>query len=69
LRHARIDAGWTQQGLANALGTLTATHSQIEPTQRKIDLLELRGYLAVIGVSVVDFVAQVHRDLNPTGDD
>jgi transcriptional regulator with XRE-family HTH domain len=69
LRHARLNAGWTQHDVAIALGIPIPTLSQIERGYRKIDLLEACAYLTVIGVAFVNFVAYVRYQVSSSGDD
>ncbi len=55
LRKARDGAGMTQQQLADALGVHQTVVSKAELAVRRIDVIELRAWLRVLGLSLVEF--------------
>lgn len=56
LREAREKAGLRQVDLANRLGQPQSLISKIESGERRVDLVELRGICAALGVDLVKFV-------------
>ncbi len=63
LREVRAEAGLTQTALADALGEPQSTVSRVEVGQRRLDLLELRQWLAPLGVSAEEFVRRLEERL------
>lgn len=63
LRSKREGKGVTQAQLADKLGVNKNFISKIETCDRRLDLIELRQICQVLGISFVDFVAEVERDI------
>lgn len=63
LRSKREGKGVTQAQLADKLGVNQNFISKIETCDRRLDLIELRQICQVLGISFVDFVAEVERDI------
>ncbi len=63
LRSKREGKGVTQVQLADKLGVNQNFISKIETCDRRLDLIELRQICQVLGLSFVDFVAEVERDI------
>ena len=63
LRAKREEKGMTQMQLAERLGVNQTFVSRIETCDRRLDLIELRQICQVLGISFVDFVAEVERDI------
>ena len=63
LRAKREEKGVTQMQLAERLGVNQTFVSRIETCDRRLDLIELRQICQVLGISFVDFVAEVERDI------
>ena len=63
LRSKREGKGVTQVQLADKLGVNQNFISKIETCDRRLDLIELRQICQVSGLSFVDFVAEVERDI------
>ena len=56
LRQLRIDAGLRQEDLAVRLGAYQTLITKIETGQRRLDLPELRAYVAALGLDLSAFV-------------
>lgn len=56
LKEMRQASGITQMAFAEALGRSQSHISDIESGTRRLDLVQLRDYCAVCGVSLVTFV-------------
>jgi len=63
LRGKREKLGITQIQLAELLKVNQTFVSRIETCDRRLDLIELRQICQVLGISFVDFVAEVERDI------
>ena len=63
LRGKREKLGVTQIQLAELLKVNQTFVSRIETCDRRLDLIELRQICQVLGISFVDFVAEVERDI------
>ena len=63
LRSKREGKGVTQAQLADKLGVNQNFISKIETCDRRLDLIELRQICQVLGISFVDFVTEVERDI------
>ena len=63
IKHYREQANLTQVQLADKLGVNKNFISKIETCDRRLDLIELRQICQVLGLSFVDFVAEVERDI------
>lgn len=67
LRGKREKLGITQIQLAELLKVNQTFVSRIETCDRRLDLIELRQICQVLGISFVDFVAEVERDILSKG--
>ena len=63
LRGKREKLGVTQVQLAELLKVNQTFVSRIETCDRRLDFIELRQICQVLGISFVDFVAEVERDI------
>jgi transcriptional regulator with XRE-family HTH domain len=63
LRAARKRAGVTQVELAARLGETQSFVSKCERGERRIDVLELRTFCEVMGISLSTFVERLERRL------
>jgi transcriptional regulator with XRE-family HTH domain len=63
LRQMRTEAGLTQTEIAQRLGQPQSFVSKYESGERRLDVLELRGVCAVVGVSLADFVQRLEQAL------
>lgn len=65
LRSKREECGITQKILANMLEKPQAYISKIETCERRMDIIELRAFCNVLGISIIDFVKEVETELVP----
>lgn len=63
LRSKREERGVTQSQLAELLNVNQAFISKIETCERRLDIIELRNICQVLGISFVDFIQEVDRDI------
>ena len=63
LRFARKAAGLTQKQLAERLGQTQSFVSKCERGERRIDIVELRGFCQAIGISLNDFILQLETSI------
>jgi len=63
LRAVREEAGLTQQIVATKLGTTQTIISKCERGERRLDVIELRDWCAVLGVNMLDFIARLETIL------
>ncbi len=63
LREAREAADLTQVDLAEKLGQSQSFVSKCERGERRLDLIQLRTICHVLGISLVDFVKGLEREL------
>lgn len=63
LRSKREEKGVTQTQLAELLNVKQAFISKIEICERRLDIIELHSICQVLGVSFVDFMQEVDRDI------
>lgn len=63
LEAARKRAGLTQAQVAKAVAWTQSAVSKVERGERRLDILELRQFCRAFGVSLVDFVAELDKDL------
>lgn len=64
LRKVRINAALTQGELAKRLGQTQSFVSKVERGERRLDVVELRAFCGVLGVSFSSFTKQLERILN-----
>lgn len=62
LREARIEAGLTQQALADSLGRPQSLVAKIEGYERRLDILELLEIADFIGVDPIKLIREELRD-------
>ena len=67
LREAREHAGLTQVQLAEKLGQSQSFVSKAERGDRRLDIVQLRTVLKVLGVSLPDFVRRLESELEEGG--
>ena len=63
LREARKAAGLTQEQVAECLGQTQSFVSKCERGERRIDLVELRGFCQAIGISLTDFTLHLETSI------
>lgn len=63
LRDARVSQGVTQKQLAELLGCNQTIISKIETLERRIDIIELRTICQNIGISFIDFIINIEKEL------
>ena len=63
IREMRVTAGLTQAECAEALGRPQSFVSNVESGDRRLDLLQLREYCAVCGVSLTSFIKRFEAAL------
>lgn len=61
LRERREAGGLTQVELAERLGETQPYVSKVERGDRRLDLVQLRGYCRALGVPLADFVAEFDK--------
>lgn len=66
LRSYRVEAGLTQQQLADRLGVIQTLVSKVESRERRLDVIELVSYLKPLGRSVQELLDAVEA-LVPEG--
>lgn len=67
LRQYREEAGMSQGELATALQVTQSSISKIEsPVDRRLDLIEMKAYLAPLGKKLSDLAADLERELSWT---
>ena len=64
LREARERAGVTQVELAAKLRQTQSFVSKVELGDSRVDLIQLRTILGAVGVSLIDFVERLERELS-----
>ncbi len=63
LRSKREMGGVTQAQLAELLKVNQAFVSKVETCERRLDIIELHHICQVLGISFVDFIQEVDRDI------
>lgn len=63
LRSKREMGGVTQVQLAELLKVNQAFVSKVETCERRLDIIELHHICQVLGISSVDFIQEVDRDI------
>ena len=63
LRQARQRARLTQVDLAKRLRITQSLFSKMERGTRRLDIVEMRNILRVLGVSLVDFAESLEQEL------
>jgi len=63
LKSARLEAGLTQEQLAERLSVPQSFVSKYESGERKLDLIELRNICRALGISLLSFVRQFDESL------
>lgn len=61
---ARKASGLTQEQVAERVGQTQAFVSRCEQGQRRLDIIELRTFLRVFGVSFDDFAISLNHELS-----
>jgi transcriptional regulator with XRE-family HTH domain len=63
LRQVRLEAGLTQNELADRLGVTQVFVSKSERGERRIDVLELARFCAVMGSSLASFALRLEQSV------
>jgi transcriptional regulator with XRE-family HTH domain len=66
LREVREQSGLTQIDLAARLGQTQSFVSKVERGDRRLDIIQLRTILRVLGVTLIDFVTNLERAVGHT---
>ncbi len=61
LQAARLEAGVTQQQVAERLGVTQSSVSKVERGERRIDVVELRAFCEAVGISFPTFATRLHQ--------
>ena len=64
LRAAREKEGLTQEALAKRLGETQSFISKCERGERRIDIVEIRAFCKGIGISFIEFVRRLDREMD-----
>lgn len=64
LRHARAGSGISQVELAARMSWRQTDISKVERGLRRLDILELRHWLAALGFPLAEFVTELDRQLD-----
>ena len=64
LRECRQDAGLMQRSLADALGRTQGYVSKVESGELRVDILELRRFCAVFGITLAQFSRRLEQRLS-----
>ena len=64
LRELRVQANLTQEDIAIALDETQSFVSKCERGERRIDVIELRQFCQVIGVSLIEFAAKLEDTIH-----
>ena len=67
LRQVRKEAGITQVQLAEKLGLTQSLFSKMERGQCRVDIVQLRTVCRALGLSLIDFVERLERELTQPG--
>jgi transcriptional regulator with XRE-family HTH domain len=67
LREARERSGLTQVDLAERLSQTQSYVSKIERGERRLDVVQLRTILGVLGIRLADFVEQFEGEMEKVG--
>jgi transcriptional regulator with XRE-family HTH domain len=67
LRRAREDAGLTQVQLAEALERTQSFVSKVERGETRLDVIQLRTWLAALGATLPAFAERLERELRKKG--
>lgn len=65
LRKTRLAAGLTQKELAERLHQTQSFVSKCERAERRVDVVELRAFCRVLGLSLTDFIRDLEAALDP----
>lgn len=63
LRRYREQGRFRQRDLAQNLGSAQGTVSKAETGNRRLDVIELREWLLAMGVDFLEFMGELHRQL------
>lgn len=66
LYQLRVASDFRQEDFAKRLGVPQSFISKIESGERRIDILELREILYVLGTDLIHFSTELERRLNDT---
>jgi len=64
LRDARVEAGLTQQRLAQRLGETQSFISKVERGERRLDVVELRAFCKALDLSFPKFITDFHQTIS-----
>jgi transcriptional regulator with XRE-family HTH domain len=66
IRQARLDFGFTQQDMAQALGKPQSFVSKYEIGERKLNIIEFIEICKVLKLDAGDFLKQIERKIDET---
>lgn len=61
LRSKRVKSGVNQVELAEKLGINQSSYSKLERGERRIDVIQLRSIVELIGCSLIEFVTELEN--------
>lgn len=61
LQNARLEAGVTQQQIAERLDITQSSVSKVERGERRLDVVELLDFCEAIGLPFPSFAARIHQ--------
>ena len=67
LRHTRKSKHLRQRDLADLLGRHQGLVSKVERGERRLDVIELRDWLAALEIDFIEFLSELHAELAPHG--
>ncbi|WP_321944026.1 helix-turn-helix domain-containing protein [Paraburkholderia tropica] len=63
IRQTRVEAGLTQEDVAQRLGATQTFVSKCERGERRLDLIELHAWCGALGIGTADFVEEFVKKL------
>lgn len=67
LKRIRKSKRLRQRDLADRLGRHQGLVSKVERGERRLDVIELRDWLAALEIDFIEFLSELHADLTPHG--
>lgn len=67
LKRTRKNKRLRQRDLADLLGRHQGLVSKVERGERRLDVIELRDWLAALEIDFIEFLSELHAELEPHG--
>lgn len=64
IKEIRLEAGLSQEELAQKLGVDQSLVSKVERRERRLDIAELRRICEILGMNLIEFVERYEIELN-----